>query len=111
MDTRTDAVPDPIVGTFARWLKTLKETAARVDGEHDVQVLEQELRDGGRAILQSLFEQLLQGIIDRGQESLRTCPDCGGDVGHLLEHGKCRTAENVYPAKRMRPVADIWRPR
>ncbi len=82
MGIRMDAEPDPIVVTFARWLKTLKETASRVDGEHDVRVLEQELRDGGRAILQSLFGQLLQGVIDRGQESLRTCPDCGGRRRH-----------------------------
>ena len=82
MDTRTDAEPDPIVGTFTRWFKALKETASRVDGEHDVRVLEQALRDGGRSILQALFEQLLQSIIDSGQESLRTCPDCGGRRRH-----------------------------
>ncbi len=35
METRTDAEPDPIVATFARWFKTLKETASRVNGEHD----------------------------------------------------------------------------
>jgi hypothetical protein len=82
MDTRTDAEPDPIVVNFARWLKTLRETASRVDGEHDVQVLEQELRDGGQAIIHTLFQQLLQSIIDNGQESLRTCPDYGGRRRH-----------------------------
>ena len=82
MDTRTDAEPDPIVGTFARWVNTLKETASGVDGEHEVRKLEQALRDGGRSILQALFEQLLQGVIEPGQESLRTCPECGGRRRH-----------------------------
>src|SRR5512141_579753 len=65
-----------IVTEFAAWVKTLADRVATLKNEQDVQRLESELRDGGRAILQKMMQTLLQRAIDGRQEECRLCPRC-----------------------------------
>jgi len=71
-----------IVAQFADWINTLSQRFTELNSETDLQQLEQELRDGGRAILLETMQQLLQQSLDQQQEQARTCPDCGGRRRH-----------------------------
>lgn len=66
-----------IVGRFAELVKSLSQEVDRMTSAGQVRALERRLRDEGRQILSSLLGHLLQSRIDRCQEQLRVCPDCG----------------------------------
>ena len=65
-----------IVAHFADWINTLSQRFTEMENETDLQSLEQELRDGGRAILLQAMQQLLQQSLDQQQEKARICPHC-----------------------------------
>lgn len=65
-----------IVAQFADWINTLSQRFTQREDETHVQQLEQELRDGGRAILLETMQHLLQQSLDQQREQARTCPNC-----------------------------------
>ena len=76
-----DGMPT-IVSKFTQLVKSLMEQAEQVQSPDQVRLLEQSVRDQGRSILQSLLQQVLQSVVDRRQESLRTCPQCASNRRH-----------------------------
>lgn len=71
---------EQIVAQFASLVKALCDEVQRP--AVSLRELEQRVRDGGRQILSSLLQRLLQSVIDAGQERMRICPDCGGRRRH-----------------------------
>lgn len=67
---------DQIVAEFAGWVKRISMKSSQMKSESDVQRLEMELRDGGRAILLKLMQRAAQNAVDRQQEAARICPKC-----------------------------------
>jgi hypothetical protein len=65
-----------IVDHFIEFVKSLSREVQQLNTSISIRALEQRVRDEGRQILSLLLEQLLQSVIDRRQEELRTCPDC-----------------------------------
>lgn len=71
-----------IVDEFTDWVKAVAQKFADLSNELDVQRLEEEVRDGGRAILSRLMQQVMQNTLDQQQEASRICPDCDGRRRH-----------------------------
>ena len=65
-----------IVSEFSDWVKMLAQKVPTLKSEQDVQNLEIDLRDGGRAILQKMMQTLLQNAVNHRQEQSRPCPTC-----------------------------------
>lgn len=68
---------DAIIGEFAQWVKTLSRQAQDLRDEHDLQQLEEQVRDEGRALLGRLLQSMVQEAVDAQQESARACSGCG----------------------------------
>jgi len=66
-----------IVTRFGQLVKSLAQQADQIASAQQVHDLEQRIRDEGRQMLATLLQHLLQSVVDRRQESVRICPDCG----------------------------------
>jgi hypothetical protein len=62
-------------------VKALVAEAREVRGQAGVEGLERSVREKGQEFLRVVFEQLLQGVLNR-QEEGRACPVCGGRRRH-----------------------------
>ena len=76
MKSQSEEGLDEIVAEFAVWVKSIALKAADMKVESDVQNLEMELREGGRAILLKLMQRAAQTAVNQQQESTRICPRC-----------------------------------
>jgi uncharacterized protein YhjY with autotransporter beta-barrel domain len=65
-----------MVAGFGQWVKSLQERARNIEVAGQVQALEQAVREEGRQWLVQVLQQVLQSVVDRRQESLRTCGQC-----------------------------------
>ena len=67
---------DTILDQFTQWVKRLNQQTRHMHNEHDLQQLEEQLRDEGQAMLGRLLQAMLQQAVDAQQEPARTCPAC-----------------------------------
>jgi hypothetical protein len=117
-----------VMGDFRAWVKDLLEEAEEIGNRAGAEALEARVRTEGLRLLGSLWERLLQDILDR-QEQARVCPRCGGrrrhkgvrprglisSVGHVRLKGpywycpQCGTGEHALDALASKSVSGVAR--